>query len=140
MIDPHALNQIENAIRDFKHGNPQHFMIMFAEGVFFELDVPFEEDLKEPLIPVSIGIYEWSPHLNGKPQNARLADCGNGSGDEIVEAIEKVVDNLGIEISELIFEYSEFNSNGDLHLFHSSIPNDRTKTTASDIEVPEEFA
>ncbi len=126
MLDIEGMEIIEAAIRDFAEGNPQHFEIDVAEGVWFDFDCPFDEDLSESTIPIAVGITGWSPHNEGEPTTHRLMDYSEEM-DELTCRLDEAFYNGGSRNEELVLEYSPNNSDPESgnYLFLGSIDNPR---------------
>ena len=140
MVDLDGIEEIEAAIDEFARGNPMHFETMVAEGVWFDFDCPFVDDLMEPLIPCCVGFHDWSPHNEGEPEERLLMDYADGLGDEIVADLGVAAYNAGCRFDELVFEYSLNNSGDGTYVFLGSIPNPRVVVTMDGVEVVEEYA
>lgn len=141
MIDLTAMEKITNALDEFANGETMHFEIDVAEGVYFDFDCPFSGDLLEPLIPVAVGIQPWSVHNVGEPEYYQLEDYGE-IGHELVHYLDEAFYNAGSRNEEIIFEYSENNSNPEKghYLFLGSIHNPRVSMTKNGPVVNEDYA
>ena len=121
-MDVQGLGEITEALESFAEGNPQHFEIDVAEGVWFEFDCPHKEDLLEPIIPVSVSMYDWSPYYEGKPNSNSLMRY-NMFGDTLAADLEAAFYNAGSVNEEVPFEYSENNSGNGIITFMGAIDN-----------------
>lgn len=141
MLDDDAFERITEAINDFAEGNPVHFETVVSEGVYFDFDCPFDHDLMEPKITVTVGFKEWSPHKDDEPEG-RLMDYGDGFGDELTCRLDEAFHNAGSRNEEVVMEYSKHNSGNGLHLFLGSIHNPRVAfdPDAGETVVVEEYA
>ena len=126
MIDSTAINAIEERLEAFVNGEPQSFEIYVAEGVWFRLDCPFEEDLLEGMIPVTVGIKKWSPHYIGLPPSYMMLDDYGKLGDELASELDGAI-HSATDHEEAIFEYDASNSCGSMIMFTSMISNPRAK-------------
>lgn len=140
-----ATNEIQERIEEFYHGEPQHIEIEVAEGVVFDSDNTFEEDLLEPTMTGAVLIMPDSPHNEGVPKQHTSLSRYSGFGDTMMaDVISQAVHDAGGEFEELVFEYSSNNSDEESGFltFLGSLPNQRAvyNWQSGEVEVNEEYA
>ena len=140
-----ATNEIQRSIEAFYHGEPQYIEVEMADGVFFNVDATFEEDLMEPVITASIHIEPDSPCNEGVPEHHISLSRYSVFGDTLMaNVVSQAVYDAGGEFTELTFEYSSNNSNEETGFltFIGSLPNQRVSYNwkSGEIEVNEVYA
>jgi hypothetical protein len=128
--------RIEREINEFAEGNPKSFEILIADGIYFNFDCPYNEDLREPKITVAIGIMPDSPHNEGEPTRPVLNDYSK-IADEIVGKLGDAFYNAGSRNEELVFEYSPESGHVEKghYLFLGEIHNPRISIRPADGKV-----
>lgn len=141
MIDVEMIERISGEIHDFAEGNPKHFEERVVEGVTFDFDCTFSEDLMEPEIPVAVVIEQWSPYNHGEPERDTLMEYSEEM-DELTCDLDDAFYNGGSRNEDLTFIYSEINSDpeNDFYIFLENIHNPRMEVTTHGTEVQEEYA
>lgn len=141
MMKISGIEEVAGAINSFAEGNAMHFETEVAEGVTFDFDCPYEEDLMESTIPVAVQIESWSPYNEGEPEKHRLMDYSEEM-DELVCDLDEAFHNGGSRNEEVVFEYSKMNSHPEkgVYVFLASIGNPRISVRMSGNEVREEYA
>lgn len=125
-----AKTEIQQRIEAFYHGEPQSFEVEVADGVFFSMDCPHEEDLLEPMIPVSVFMVAESPYNKGIPANhQRLMDYGDFGDTLTANVLDPAVADAGGEFREIPYEFSRNNSNPENQFVQwlGDIPNQRVE-------------
>lgn len=134
-VDEQALSEIGDALMEFARGEPMHFEVLVAEGVYFSFDCPHEEDLMEMLIPVSVRVASWSPHkLEGVFRD--LMDYGS-FGDTLAAELSAVTAEA-VEDSDPILEHAEAKPDADV--FHGALSNPRVEWSFDEWTVKQEYA
>lgn len=127
MIDLLGIERIEETLKHFAEGNPLSVEIPLAEEIWFSFDQPFQRDLEEYILPVSVTIGNTSPHNYGEPVANTLEDYGPEMYEDLVAHLDEALYNGGSRHGQLDLHYSPRNSeplNGS-YVFMGTIENPR---------------
>lgn len=125
VINQSAAGKIRADIQQFIRSEiPTVSKVEVAPGVYWFFDCPSDEDVYEPLIPVSV-MFSTQANDFGEPASFSLEDYGDGFGDTLMAELEGVIRTAGVPLNELRLEYSPGNSDPQLgfYQFLGTIPN-----------------
>jgi hypothetical protein len=125
VINHEAARDIRSDIQYFVAGHPTVSEIEIAPGIYWFFDCPFDEDVYEPFIPVSVMFTTQSDDYGEPTDHSSLADYADGLGDTLMAELEGTVRNAGVPLNELRLEYNPNNSDPEagFYQFLGSIPN-----------------